>query len=163
MHKIMELLDFEKVTDKADVLKTMEEELKDGRLSEEFKAAIRVDKVAAFLKSDLCRRMKEAQQNGLLYREAPFVYGIRANRLNDKFPEAETVLVQGIIDVYFEEEGSLVVADYKTDVVEREEELIQRYKAQLDYYAEALERLTGKSVKEKVIYSFYLGKEIAVE
>ncbi len=163
MHKIMELLDFEKVTDKADVLKTMEEELKEGRLSEEFKAAIRVDKVAAFLKSDLCRRMKEAQQNGLLYREAPFVYGIRANRLNDKFPEAETVLVQGIIDVYFEEEGSLVVADYKTDVVEREEELIQRYKAQLDYYAEALERLTGKSVKEKVIYSFYLGKEIAVE
>ena len=71
--------------------------------------------------------------------------------------------MQGIIDVYFEEEGNIVVADYKTDVVEREEELIQRYKAQLDYYAEALERLTGKNVKEKVIYSFYLGKEIAVE
>ena len=163
MHKIMELLDFEKVSDKVGVLKTMEEEFQDGRLSEEFKAAIRVDKVAAFLKSDLCRRMKEAQQNGLLYREAPFVYGIRANRLNAKFPEEETVLVQGIIDVYFEEDGSLVVADYKTDVVEREEELIQRYRAQLDYYAEALERLTGKSVKEKVIYSFYLGKEIAVK
>ena len=163
MHKIMELLDFEKVSDKDGVLKTMEEEFQDGRLSEEFKAAIRVDKVAAFLKSDLCRRMKKAQQNGLLYREAPFVYGIRANRLNAKFPEEETVLVQGIIDVYFEEEGNIVVADYKTDVVEREEELIKRYKAQLDYYAEALERLTGKSVKEKVIYSFYLGIEIAVE
>ncbi len=163
MHKIMELLDFEIVTDKAGVRKTMEEEWKEGRLSEEFKEAIRVDKVAAFLQSDLCRRMKEAQKKGQLYRESPFVYGIHANRLNEKFPKEETVLVQGIIDVYFEENGSLVVADYKTDVVEREEELVQRYKVQLDYYAEALETLTGKSVKEKVIYAFYLGKEIRVE
>ncbi len=163
MHKIMELLDFEKVTDKAGVLKTMEEEFEDGRLSEEYKEAIRVDKVATFLNSGLCGRMKEAQKKGLLYREAPFVYGIRANRLNAGFPEEETVLVQGIIDVYFEEDGEIVVADYKTDVTEREEELIQRYKVQLNYYAEALEKLTGKYVKEKVIYSFYFGKEIKVE
>ena len=163
MHKIMELLDFEKVTDKAGVLKTMQENLQEGRLSEEFHAAIRVEKVAAFLKSGLCGRMKKAQKRGMLYREAPFVYGIHANRLNAGFPEEETVLVQGIIDVYFEEDGNLVVADYKTDVVEKEEELIQRYKVQLEYYAEALEKLTGKSVKEKVIYSFYFGKEIAVE
>lgn len=162
MHKIMELLDFEKVTDKAGVLETMETEKQTGRLSEEFYEAIRVDKVAAFLRTGLCNRMKKAKQQGMLYREAPFVYGIRANRLNAKFPEKETVLVQGIIDVYFEEDGELVVADYKTDVVKEEEELVKRYKLQLDYYAEALEKLTGKRVKEKVIYSFYLGKEIGM-
>lgn len=163
MHKIMELLDLEKVTDKAGIVAQMDEEKAEGRLSAEYYEAIRVDKIAIFLQSDLCGRMKQAQSGGVLYKEAPFVYGIRANRLNAKFPEEETVLVQGIIDVYFEEEGSLVVADYKTDVVEREEELIKRYKAQLEYYAEALEKLTGKPVKEKVIYSFYLGKEIPVK
>ena len=52
------------------------------------------------------------------------------------------------------------MADYKTDVVKSEKELISRYQVQLDYYAEALERLTGKKVVEKIIYSFALGKEI---
>ena len=70
------------------------------------------------------------------------------------------VLIQGIIDVYFEEDGDIVVADYKTDRVEEGAELIRRYQVQLDYYAEALERLTGKKVKEKIIYSFALLQEI---
>lgn len=162
MHKIMELIDFETVSDRADILAQMEKERSEGRLSEEFYDAIRVDKVAAFLESNLCKRMRRADKAGKLYRESPFVYGISAERLNKKFPKEETVLVQGIVDVYFEEEGGLVVADYKTDVVKEEKELIERYRVQLDYYAEALEKLTGKNVKEKIIYSFYLGREISV-
>ena len=73
------------------------------------------------------------------------------------------VLVQGIIDVYFEEDGELVVLDYKTDRVRRAEELLERYKLQLDYYAEVLEKVTEKRVKEKMIYSFTLQKEIEVK
>jgi len=160
MHKIMELLDFGTVTDRTGILAQMEKEKNEGRLSGEFYDAIRVDKVETFLRSDLCKRMKRADKKGLLYRESPFVYGISAGQLNQKFPEEETVLVQGIVDVYFEEEGALVVADYKTDVVKEEKELTDRYRVQLEYYAEALEKLTGKPVKEKIIYSFYLGKEI---
>ena len=53
------------------------------------------------------------------------------------------MLIQGIIDVYFEEDGELVVADYKTDAVTQAEELVNRYRVQLDYYARALEQLTG--------------------
>ena len=52
------------------------------------------------------------------------------------------------------------MADYKTDMVNAPEELIKRYQVQLDYYGEALERITGKEVVEKVIYSFSLGREI---
>ena len=63
-------------------------------------------------------------------------------------------MIQGIIDVYWEEEDALVLLDYKTDRVSSPEELISRYQLQLDYYAEALERLIGKKVKEKLIYSF---------
>ena len=70
--------------------------------------------------------------------------------------------MQGIIDVYFEEEDGLVVLDYKTDQVRQAEELVERYHAQLDYYAKALEQMTQKKVKEKVIYSFTLRKEIVM-
>ena len=72
------------------------------------------------------------------------------------------VLVQGIIDVYFEEEDGLVVLDYKTDKVFHAQDLVVRYRAQLEYYAQALERLTGKKVKERCMYSFSLGREIYV-
>ena len=62
----------------------------------------------------------------------------------------------------FEEDGELVVLDYKTDKVFKAEQLIEKYHAQLEYYAEALEKLTGKHVKEKFIYSFALRTEIEV-
>ena len=78
------------------------------------------------------------------------------------FPQEETVLIQGVIDAYFEEEGELVVLDYKTDRVDSAEELVRRYAAQLEHYAHALEKLTHKKVKEKLIYSFALDKVIAL-
>ena len=104
--------------------------------------------------------MCRAQAAGQLFREQPFVLGLSANQLKKELPEEETVLIQGIIDVYFEEDGQLVVADYKTDAVRQPEELVRRYRIQLEYYAQALERLTGKPVKEKILYSFALAKEI---
>ena len=65
-------------------------------------------------------------------------------------------MVQGIVDVYFEEADELVIVDYKTDRVSNLQELKDRYRTQLDYYEEAIGRLTGKKVKEKVLYSFAL-------
>ena len=53
-----------------------------------------------------------------------------------------------------------MVLDYKTDQIFSENILVEKYHGQLDYYARALEQLTGKKVKEKIIYSFTLGKEI---
>ena len=96
--------------------------------------------------------------------------GLSASRLNENFPQEETVLIQGIIDVFFEEAGSFVVVDYKTDAVLNAGELIKRYQTQLDYYAEALEQLSGyrssgggMRTAEKIIYSFKLGAEIRLE
>ena len=85
-----------------------------------------------------------------------------ADQVYPGMDSGETVLVQGIIDAYFEEDGELVVVDYKTDSVTTSEELVSRYQMQLDYYAQALEQLAGKHVKEKLIYSFALKREIAV-
>ena len=72
------------------------------------------------------------------------------------------MLIQGIIDVYFVEDGEIVVADYKTDRADSGQELVKKYRKQLDYYAHALEELTGKRVKEKIIYSFGLKEEISL-
>lgn len=175
-HKVMELFDFTELTKeviakKQAVVELLKEQMESmraaGRLSEEYYEAVSVSKIASFLQSGAALRMAEAARAGRLYKEQPFVLGLPANRLKSTFPENETVLIQGIIDVFFEEEDGYVVLDYKTDVVETAEQLIKRYQVQLSYYAQALEQLSGyresgggKPVKEQIIYSFKLGEEI---
>lgn len=166
-HKVMELLDFGKVLaapEGALRLEELDHQLESfvaaGRLSPSWRESILLPRLAAFFDTSLALRMSLARERGMLYREQPFVLGLSARRLGEEFPEKEQVLIQGIIDVFFEEEGNIIVADYKTDVVKSGEELTARYQVQLDYYGEALERLTGKKVVEKIIYSFALGKEI---
>lgn len=167
-HKVMELLDFAKLGEcrEPDVDKQLNEQLEqfveEGRLTVQWRESIDNRKIRTFLKSSLAKRMGRAAQLGRLRREQPFVLGLPASRLGGQFPESEQVLIQGIIDVFFEEDGRIIVADYKTDRVKAPEELITRYQVQLDYYAQALTRLTGKEVTEKIIYSFALGREIVL-
>ena len=88
--------------------------------------------------------------------------GVAANEVSATLPETEQLLIQGIIDCYFEEADALVVLDYKTDRVKAPEELVTRYQAQLAYYAKALFTITGKPVEECLIYSFHLRDVIPV-
>lgn len=132
-------------------------------LTREYREAVNPGKLATFLQSSLAKRMARAMRCGKLYREQPFVLGIGADRLGKDFPADEMVLVQGIIDVCFEENGKMILADYKTDVVDTLEQLASRYRTQLSYYAEALERTRGLPVTEQIIYSFHFEKEFCVE
>ncbi len=179
-HKVMELLDLKKIYElskngaraEASLIDEalLEQELsrqldhleKSEKLSSKWRGAVAMPGLISFFKTGLAGRMMLAAAKNRLHREQPFVLGLPANRLNADFPESETVLIQGIIDVFFEEEDHIVVADYKTDRVGEEKELVRRYQVQLDYYAEALHKLTGKPVAEKIIYSFALSKEIIV-
>ena len=102
--------------------------------------------------------MADAARHGKLYKEQPFVLSVDASEIYPADRSGEKILVQGIIDVYFEEEDGLVVLDYKTDKVYKIEELVGKYHAQLDYYGRALEQITGKKVKERCCYFFYLGE-----
>lgn len=158
-HRVLELLDLTQMSEQSMIETQMKELLLEGKISEEYTAAVDRKRILHFGTSLLAERMAEADKKDKLFREQPFVLGVAAHLIKPEFPEEETILVQGIIDVYFEEDGELVVADYKTDLVNSGQELWKRYRTQLDYYAEALERLTGKRVKEKIIYSFALGKE----
>ncbi len=169
-HKVMELLDFkaiirtEKTPEgiKAQLNRQMDDFVSQGLLEQTWREGISMAKLYTFFESSLAGRMMQAADAGKLWREQPFVLGLAAGRLGEEFPEGEQVLIQGIIDVFFEEDGKIVVADYKTDAVSDPKELIARYQTQLDYYEEALARLTDKKVMQKIIYSFALGQEIVL-
>ena len=175
-HKVMELFDFQKLTYEVNNDRQAAEALlmeqiawmrQTGRLAQGFYEAVSVPKLVDFLTGKAAFRMGEAARAGKLYKEQPFVMGIPTSRLGDGFPAEETVLIQGIIDVFFEEEDGFVVLDYKTDAVSAAAELVKRYQVQLSYYSEALDQIFGyeagadkKPVKERIIYSFKLGEEI---
>lgn len=165
-HKVMELIDLHAAKERQtaeEVNRQLDLFVEEERLTKQWRDSVAVSKILTFLNSSLAKRMQKAEEQGKLWREQPFVMGLPANRLDENCPDTEQVLIQGIIDIFFEEEGRIVAADYKTDAVNTSEELIRRYKVQLDYYQEALEKLTGKEVSEKIIYSFALGKEIVIK
>ena len=133
-----------------------------GMLSTEMRACIRTKDIIEFLESKIGVRLHQAAKRNELYKEQPFVLGVNSKEIYPDIASQELILIQGIMDVYFEEDGEIILLDYKTDRVRTEEELRKRYEAQLEYYAQALEQLLGKKVKEKWIYSFTLKKEIGV-
>lgn len=181
-HRTMELLDFDWIflasglftkcpenyaeyqagLDKDRLQKRLEEfikrETESLRLTEEYAQAVSLPKIRHFLEQELAYRMWRAEEQALLYREQPFVLGIDAGRLNPELPAEEKVLIQGIIDVFFVENGEIVLLDYKTDVIESLQALWNRYSVQIQYYEEALTKLMQMPVKEKILYSFYLEK-----
>ncbi len=159
-HRLMELLDFSREYDKESLLEAMHIYTEEGKMKADMADCIRGEDILRFLKSPAGRRMREAAKAGKLWKEQPFVLGVDAREIYPDEQEGEQILVQGIIDVYFEEEDGLVVLDYKTDKIFKAEELYEKYHAQLDYYGKALEQMTLKRVKEKILYSFTIKKEI---
>ncbi len=163
-HAIMERLDLSRCSTVEEVHHQIEAAFNTHHLTELEKSCIKAEDLVRFAESSLGKRMKDAQMNHTLKREQPFVLGVSACEVEKDWPSEEMVLVQGIIDAYFYEDDELVLVDYKTDKVGYRgvQELVKKYKVQLDYYGEALERITGKKVKEKIIYSFTLGREVAL-
>ena len=143
---------------------------------------INIQAVLMFTKTKIWEEMQQAKE---VQREKPFYVTIPASEIygegneenniennevssgagNEKRNEdiKENVLVQGIIDLYYlNKNGELILVDYKTDFVQTAEELIEKYKTQLDLYKRALEESMGQKVKNIYIYSTFLGKEIEI-
>ena len=117
-------------------------------------------KILEFTKSNIWEELKTAKE---IYQEKPFYINVPAKKIYEQDIE-EDILVQGIIDLYYiDKDDNLVLLDYKTDYVEngKENELVQKYKKQLDLYKEALEQALNRNVDKVYIYSVYLGKAIS--
>ncbi len=162
-HKLLELLDFTKEYTKDTLAAAVAHFQEEKLLSEEMAVCIRAEDIQHFLSTDIGKRMHQAALLGRLYREQPFVFGIDAGEMYPGADNGELVLIQGIIDVFFEEEDRLIVLDYKTDKAREAGELVEKYQEQLHLYGRALEQMTGKKAAEKVIYSFTLRQEIVLE
>jgi ATP-dependent helicase/nuclease subunit A len=160
-HRVLELLDFGKVRTREDLRYALDGYRRDQRMDEESLSLLSEDMLMGFLNSSIGKRLAAAQLSGRLKKEQQFVVGIPARDM-DAGDSDERILIQGIMDAYMEEEEGLVLVDYKTDRIRPGEEkvLIERYQMQMDYYQRALEQMTGKKVKEKIIYSMALKKEI---
>ena len=157
-HKFMQHCSFETNDVESELARVVEEGLMQQREAD----AVDKEKIKTFLACDLVPRIKASSK---VYREQRFTCGVRAG---DVYPDLrgddaeETVIVDGVADLAFEENGSLVIVDYKTDGRVTDDILRERYSGQLEIYAKCLGELLNIDVKETLIYSFSLGKVVEI-
>lgn len=139
------------------------EGLKDKEIITEIEAQnIDKEKLLEYTNSQLWTELKQAKE---IHKEHPFYINIKASRIYNQInkEDDENILVQGVIDLFFiDKDDKLILVDYKTDYVQNENELIEKYKGQLDLYKEALEQSLDKKVDRMCIYSVYLNKLIEI-
>ncbi len=158
-HRIMEFLDLSKLTDPSGNVNTdyIEERAaflrEHDAIDEDVYGSLDLNRIAAFFKSSLGRRAIAASERAALMREKPFTLRtVRGGR---------EMLVQGVIDCCFEEDGKMILIDYKSNLIrpgrQRKEELERirnEYEIQIELYKEAIEKGTGKKVAEAYLYLF---------
>ena len=159
VHLCMQHLD-EKIEYNLEKIKELVEGLERKEIiTSKEKENINLYKILEFTKSNIWKEMKTAKK---VYKEKPFFINIPAKEIYNEDIE-EKILIQGIIDLYYiNKNDEIVLVDYKTDYVEKgkEQELIEKYKKQLELYCKAIEEASKKQVSRIYIYSVYLGREI---
>ena len=157
MHLIMQKLDFKKECTQENIQDLIQELIAKNIITENEAKYINIKQIIEFGKSNLFKELKNAKQ---LQKEQPFYIYLDSKEVYVS-KQNEKILVQGIIDLYYiNENDELVLVDYKTDYLQNEQELINKYKDQLNLYKTALEKALGRKVNKALIYSLYLNKEI---
>lgn len=159
MHFVLQHLDLNSVENREDIEGQIEDMIIKELIRERDGKSVDVEKLLQFFHSPLGKRMLQANK---IYREVPFNLVKGACQALPQITEVESckeeILIQGIIDCYFEEEDGFILIDYKTDYYESDRmknELVKKYKSQIDLYGEALEKILHRSVKEKYLYLFH--------
>lgn len=163
MHLVMQHLDLNKVSSYVEIEEQVKYLISREFITENDGKAVQIDKILKFFKTDLGQRMKNAKN---IYREIPFFIEISSIEFYKDLPkelyENEKVLVQGIIDCYFEEDDKLVLLDYKTDFVEDINKVKEKYILQIYYYKRALEKMSGKFIKNTYLYLFFKDEVVEI-
>lgn len=159
LHFAMQHMAFGEVGTKEEIAKQLSRLVMEQFLTEEEAAVLKEEKISRFFESEIGKRMREAK---ILHRELSFALNVPRGEVFPEFQDEkyrdETVMVQGMIDACFIEDGEWVIVDYKTDAVTEETApaAIGRYRVQMDWYEKALVKRTGIPVKEKILYFFAL-------
>lgn len=153
MHEFMEHCNYQSCS--VDLNVEIERLISESVLTPEEANSLDKSRLQKFFSSNLVNRMINSTA---IHREIKVSSFVPANELENTSFNDE-ILVQGIADCVFEENGELVLVDYKTDKVDTENELLERYQNQLSFYKRAIEKTLEKPVKETLLYSFWLNKE----
>ena len=159
-HKFMQFSDY--AAARADIESELARLVDGGFLSEDEGKAVNIGAAKRFFMSPLAERIFASDN---VMREKKFAALFPAKFF---YPELtgeaaeEKIVVQGIADCVFVEDGELVIADYKTDTGVDAEALLDRYSAQLEIYREALSQALGMPVKETLLYSFFMNSTVKV-
>lgn len=168
VHLVMEVLDLNKINTIDQIKEQIRDLIKREIITEKQSLVINPFKIYKFFKSDIGKRILSAK---FIKREQSIYSQIKMNDIylnnedvqnNRAIYEEESLMLRGIIDLYFEEDDELIIVDYKTDYIDEDnkQDVIDRYRKQLDLYAESLTKLTGKKVKEKYLYLFNIDEEV---
>lgn len=152
MHTFMQFCDYS--ASKNDLENEIERLVSMSFLTEEQAKSLDRKKLSAFFNGAFAERMFGSAH---IYREIKVSSFVPVNEIEET-DYTDEVLIQGIADCVFEENGELVLVDYKTDRADSEEELIDKYKNQIAFYKKAVAKTLMKPVKEAVLYSFSLNK-----
>ena len=158
-HKLLQKMHYENIGKFSDIKDFIREEISLLK-NKKYRELIDIDDIVKFLNTNLGGEFVKQYQN--LKRENQFIMGLSAKEAGMGSSD-ETILIQGVIYAYIENENSITLVDYKTDNVNNEDILINRYKSQLMLYKKSLEMSTGKKVHAVYKYSFELGKEISLK
>lgn len=175
IHKVFEKIDFSSSVDIDDIEDCMNDLLMQNQITDTEYKAINKYKYAGFFESNVYNRILIAKN---VYKEQIFTLGISVDEI---YPEImkdidvdvrteinydnKKIIVKGMIDCFFEEDDGYVLIDFKTDYVNMDniDEVIDKYKIQLNLYGTAIEKSTNKKVKEKYIYLYNIEKFVLVD
>jgi ATP-dependent helicase/nuclease subunit A len=160
-HTVMQQLPLDQPLTQEEIAERVEKMIQQELLTRAEADAIRLEQIAQFFQSEIAQKIRDAKH---IYKEVPFNLAISAqeaypgewNEQENGVPQEETVLLQGVIDCLIEQEEGWILLDYKTDATaDLPDALLQaRYRIQLEHYAQAVEKITGKPVLEKILYFF---------
>lgn len=160
IHLILQKLDFTKEYSKEELAQFVNNLCNKNIITQIQKDSINIEKIYQIINTQFIKNLKNAKE---IKKETPFYTYINTKEIYNT-QNSENILVQGIIDLYYiNQQNEVILVDYKTDYVEGSgEELIDKYKVQLEIYKKALEESLKEKVKHVYIYSIYLNKEIEI-
>jgi ATP-dependent helicase/nuclease subunit A len=165
VHTLMQHIDLKKEINIESVNIQIQQLVKNEILSPERGKVINASRILKFFSSEIGRKMLASAE---VKREVPFFIRLKSTEIYKELPidkySDEIIILQGIIDCYFIEEGGIVLLDYKTDFVPDGDTgmIAERYRTQMDYYSRALAAMTGQKVKARYIYLFSLDTAIEI-
>lgn len=160
-HRFMQYADYTAATESIEA--ELDRLVENGMLTDAEAAVVDKKSVSAFLNGKLAKRILNAEK---VYKEYAFTVALPLAEMNPEIPldeaQGESVIIEGVVDCAFIENGELVIVDFKTDKAADESVLINNYREQLSIYRRCLSEVMGLSVKQTVIYSFSLQKTIEI-